>query len=96
MQFSPSLRLGFLTNKLFNNTSKNNPFSSNKKLSNKNLKQLGDGGLDYEVRPGYLPTASPSEQSTRSGKSNDTKEYLNCKLYRKHLVSYKESYVGEK
>ena len=43
------------------------------------MKQLGDGGLDYEVRPGYLPTASPSEQSTRSGKSNDTKEYLNCK-----------------
>ena len=73
------MRLGFLTNKLFTNTSKNNPFSSNKKLSNKNLKQLGDGGLDYEVRPGYLPTASPSEQSTRSGKSNDTKEYLNCK-----------------
>ena len=43
------------------------------------MKQLGDGGLDYEVRPGYLPTASPSEQSTRSGKSNDTKEYQNCK-----------------
>ena len=35
----------------------------------KNLK--GDGSIDYDVIPGipgYLPTASPSEQSTRIGK----------------------------
>ena len=31
------------------------------------IQKLGDGKLDYEVRPGYLPTASPSEQSTMSG-----------------------------
>ena len=28
----------------------------------------GDGGLDFEIKPGYLPTASPSEQSTATGK----------------------------
>ena len=28
----------------------------------------GDGGIEFDVHPGYLPTASPSEQSTSPGK----------------------------
>ena len=37
------------------------------------LTKSGDGGLDYEVQSaGYIPTASPSEQSTAIGKPKIT------------------------
>lgn len=51
--------------------------------------EKGDGSIDYQVIPaipGYLPTASPSEQSTRIGKSEQAPRavfyfYVMIKIY---------------
>ena len=72
-------------------------------VNGKHYRKLGDGKLDYEVRPGYLPTASPSEQSTMSGErlvlSKNIflfeKKLINNVIHSKCDCSFKDKFIPE-